>query len=65
MIIKQLVYHTDDSFLLNIKEHGSEHRLITGQIKELNSENNKAYRKLLEHQIKDFYINHGSVIIWI
>lgn len=65
MIVKQMVHHTNDDFLLTIKEFESDNRLIIGQIKELESENNKAYKRVKEMKIKDFYLNHGSIIIWV
>lgn len=65
MRIKQLLYHSNDDFMVTIKDFESDNRLIIGQIKELEAENNKAYKRIKERDIKDFHISHGSVIIWV
>ena len=65
MIVSQMIYHTDDGFFITFKEFETNNRLMIGIIKELEAENNKAYKRIKARQIKDFSINNGTLTIWI
>ena len=50
---------------LTFKEHETNNTLLSGTIEELERENNKAYKRLKNRYVKDFYMNIQSIVIWV
>lgn len=65
MVVKQITNNCSDDFIVYFKDFFTHDRLMSGVIKELESVNNKAYRRIKERQVKDFQINFGTITIWI
>lgn len=60
-----LINNTSIKMYVFFKDFESGDRVISGTIEELERENNKAYKRLKERFIKDFYIDNQSITIWV
>lgn len=60
-----IILNSNNKMYLTFKEHETNNSLLSGIIEELERENNKAYKRLKNRYVKDFYINIQSIVIWV
>ena len=60
-----IIMSSNSKMYLTFKEHETNNALLSGTIEELERENNKAYKRLKNRYVKDFYINIQSIVIWV
>ena len=65
MVAKQILNNCNQKFLVRFKDFNSGNQVYFGQLEELERIQDKAYRRLKERQIKDFYIENGILILWV
>lgn len=60
-----IIFSSNNKMYLTFKEHETNNTLLSGTIEELERENNKAYKRLKNRYVEDFYINIQSIVIWV
>ncbi len=65
MIAAVLINSCNFRMMVTFKDHETGERVLQGQINEFINGKNKSYNRLIKRQIKDFYINFESIVIWL